>query len=82
MMLLLLACQRTTPVADGDALPFPHPAGFEEAHGEAVARYGESCASCHRDDVGAPTCESCHEGYPHAEGWLDGAVHGPAAAAS
>lgn len=80
--LLLFACSTgpaaPSPVA-GD-LPFPHPDGYDAAtaHGGEARTFGaDVCLGCHRAEAGAAaTCESCHAGYPHVEGWLAGAAHG------
>ncbi|MDP2310691.1 MAG: hypothetical protein Q8P18_32035 [Pseudomonadota bacterium] len=83
LLLFLAACGLATPAAPTGAVQFPHAEGYDAgiAHGpEARAAGADTCLGCHREDSasgdqGAPTCASCHAGYPHAEGWLAGATH-------
>lgn len=83
MTLLLLACQRSPAPEAAGALRFPHAEGYGEgtAHGAEARRLGSDlCLGCHRDEVrknaGAPACTTCHESFPHPDGWLAGSVHG------
>lgn len=55
---------------------YPHPSGWEQAHGpEARARADAvaSCGTCHGPSLGgtarAPSCTSCHTTYPHPSTW-------------
>lgn len=82
-LLLLAACGlpafRAQPVAETVEVRFPHADDYEEGsqHGaESFAAGLDTCLGCHREDSTAPSCSSCHEGWPHPEGWLAGAVHG------
>jgi hypothetical protein len=43
-------------------LEMPHPAGFEEGHGDTGRETPEICANCHATDAGGGTefCNACH----------------------
>jgi hypothetical protein len=60
---------RATPVATG----FPHPSGWTQSHGQAVAEDPGSCLTCHPTNF----CETCHfkAQFPHPAGWIT--KHGP-----
>jgi len=77
---LLVGCGLAPPVPTADSgVRFPHAEGYDAAalHGaEALTVGTAACDACHREDTTAPTCASCHEGYPHPVGWLAGATHG------
>ena len=78
-MIWLLACSvlKTEPGSGDGSLAFPHPEGFDQAsaHGAAALEDRGACLDCHQvDQAAAPRCGSCHEAYPHEEGWLD--AHG------
>ena len=85
-LLLLAGCAVPVerPSSDGS---FPHPAGYQTAHGEDAMAAGASCASCHgvaaTDTVqgqapAAPACQSCHADFPHAADFGTGEAHGAA----
>lgn len=80
LLLWLAACSTGTPEATTETgVEFPHAEGYDAAaaHGaEALDRGTGACLSCHREGAQAPSCTSCHEGYPHPAGWLSGATHG------
>lgn len=73
--MLLLACLQPASTTVSEGVAFPHPTPYP--HGADALEFGEACLGCHRDEGGAPACDSCHD-YPHAEGWLVGARHGAA----
>jgi hypothetical protein len=84
--LVLAGCgvPRTEPGAGG---AFPHPEGFEDAHGTAEAGGISGCTDCHGMSEGdavagvtpvAPACRSCHAVYPHPASMELGAAHGAA----
>lgn len=88
---LLISCAESTPPPDPGVLPgvspsvqfaFPHPAGSSapEIHGKWYHDNGfVLCEKCHgmTDPKGkSPACRSCHELFPHDEGWSDVAKHG------
>lgn len=84
-LLLVLAVSCTLPRFDArqsiEDAPFPHPAkGFDDplAHGAEMHRRGaESCLQCHgQAGSTAPACATCHEPYPHVQGWFAGDKHG------
>jgi hypothetical protein len=52
----------------------PHPANFNQIHGEAAVQDPSSCATCHQTEF----CQACHfkSNYPHPDGWIS--KHGPA----
>lgn len=79
-MILLLACVTLEAPADpAGAIPFPHASGYDvgTVHGaEALSVGTATCATCHREGARARPCSSCHDGYPHVAGWLDGGTHG------
>lgn len=78
LLLLLLACPPAPRATPEQALVFPHAQDFElpAAHGPALLESGlATCQECH-EQSSAPSCASCHEAYPHAEGWIHG--HGEA----
>jgi hypothetical protein len=73
--LALMACAvLESPPSGGDgSLGFPHPADYDlgPAHGAEAARSQAACLDCHAvPGSSAPSCASCHEAYPHLEGWI------------
>lgn len=78
MIVLFFACVLLDPAPQPvGEVRFPHPEGFDEGHGALALELGTSaCLDCHVEGATAPTCASCHEHYPHAEGWVAGSVHG------
>jgi len=73
----VLADERQGPI---EGAVFPHADGYDapELHGvAALGSQGGTCERCHAEagEV-TPTCTTCHETYPHPEGWIAGAVHG------
>lgn len=80
-ILLLAACAvpwAEEPPADTDAV-FPHADRYEQptAHGaDALAEGQGTCDTCHGEASTAAACTSCHDLYPHPEGWRSGAQHG------
>lgn len=88
-MLLLLACaeeNRSTLPASSVGYLFPHATDIEhgDVHGSLVLNRqnefsGEACSECHEifgpGDGNIPSCQSCHENYPHTE-QISGPRHG------
>lgn len=79
----ILACSTptvSTAPSNVDVIAFPHANDYKQAslHGSDALSFGAAaCQTCHRENGrAAPTCASCHPGYPHTEGWLSGQVHG------
>lgn len=55
----------------GDA--YPHPAGFAASTAHGALADATCTDGCHAPDgSGAPTCTSCHDLFPHPEGWTRG----------
>lgn len=80
LAMILAACTGTNVVSPGGVLPFPHASDIQTgpAHGPLALEFGAgACNTCH-DQAGsaARPCSSCHDNYPHPDGWLAGAVHG------
>lgn len=82
LLVLLLACGRPAPWSapgEPDAV-FPHAAGYDvgTAHGADALRLGSAvCADCHAPGAAAGECADCHPSWPHPDGFVAGAVHGP-----
>jgi hypothetical protein len=67
-------CHSTQFCTDCHGLPMPHPAGFQEDHGEIGDESPEVCANCHATGAGGADtefCNSCHhEGSDPDRTWI------------
>jgi len=81
-LLLLVSCSepRTPERSSPAGAPFPHLQDYRDPtlHGADLRIWGlAKCEDCHgRSDSTAPACSTCHEIYPHPEGWVTGSMHG------
>jgi hypothetical protein len=59
---------------------YPHSADWKSIHGKKYKESGPVCAKCHGADFqggqSKVSCDTCHKGYPHPDGWAYPVIHG------
>jgi hypothetical protein len=81
ILLLALGCGRSSDwqAPDNAGALFPHDSGYAQASGHGadfVSRGEAACSGCHDVSAESAFCTQCHGGFPHPDGWNQGATHG------